>query len=250
MANLPVNFAIDDTNATGILAKTALTNVMTNANGEATLQLQTNALTEAQRYYLQTVGLTVRATSGAISQQLTLKTSEGVAANSASTLLLTPEFDRIKLAVGNKVKITALVLDKNNAVVANAPVSFKLPTNSGLVNNTGAVINSDAAGQAVIEIEIKDLAAATATLQSQTGAVITAQSGATAIGTTTIRDAVSNSNTEAYKFFVTQSNNQMNTTSDTVSMSVLVTDTKGGIKAGVPVYLQNVRSSHRLWPII
>lgn len=96
-------------------------------------------------------------------------------------------------------------------------------------------MNTNANGEATIEVEIKDLAKATTALQN--GLVVTAQSGVS-VGTTTIRGATSNANNDAYKFFITQSKDVMNTASDKVTVSVRVTDINGGIKANVPVYLQ------------
>lgn len=236
LANMPVDFTLlDAAAATGITNTTPL-QATTNANGEAVLTLKVGALTPDQKYYLQTSGLSFKATAGAItSSTVTLKTQEAITANSVNTLLLTSD-SAIQLAVGSKVKVTALAIDKNGAVVPNAQVSFKVPTDSGLVNNTGAVVNTNANGEAIIELEVKSLTDAQKTLL-QNGVVVTAQSGVS-VGTTTIRGATSNANNDAYKFFITQSKDVMNTASDKVTVSVRVTDINGGIKANVPVYLQ------------
>ncbi|MFO1365783.1 MAG: hypothetical protein U1E98_05790 [Moraxella osloensis] len=47
----------------------------------------------------------------------------------------------------------------------NAQVSFKVPTDSGLVNNTGAVVHQRQWWKQTIEVEIKELAKATTALQ-------------------------------------------------------------------------------------
>ena len=234
--NLPVNFSIDDTNATGYITKTALNNVITNENGEATLKVEASALSKEQLYYLQTSGLTINATSGNIIKTITLHTKEVPPVTQATSLLLTPEFDKIKVAVGNKVKVTALVFDKDNNIVANTPVSLTGLAGTGLVNNSGAVLDTNANGEATFELEIKDLTLATPALQR--GVKLTAQSGSVAIDTKTLTGAASNASTEAYKFFMTQSKDIMNTATDKVTVSVRVTDIDGGIKANVPVYLQ------------
>lgn len=234
--NLPVNFSIDDTNATGYITKTALNNVITNENGEATLKVEASALSKEQLYYLQTSGLTINATSGNIIKTITLHTKEVPPVTQATSLLLTPEFDKIKVAVGNKVKVTALVFDKDNNIVANTPVSLTGLAGTGLVNNSGAVLDTNANGEATFELEIKDLTLATPALQR--GVKLTAQSGSVAIDTKTLTGAASNASTEAYKFFMTQSKDIMNTATDKVTVSVRVTDINGGIKANVPVYLQ------------
>ena len=236
LANMPVSFTLlDAAAATGITNTTPL-QATTNANGEAVLTLKVGALNPDQKYYLQTSGLSFKATAGAItSSTVTLRTQEAITANSVNTLLLTSD-SAIQLAVGSKVKVTALAIDKNGAVVPNAQVSFKVPTDSGLVNNTGAVVNTNANGEAIIELEVKSLTDAQKTLL-QNGVVVTAQSGVS-VGTTTVRGATSNANNDAYKFFITQSKDVMNTASDKVTMSVRVTDINGGIKANVPVYLQ------------
>nr|WP_312116252.1 hypothetical protein [Moraxella sp. CTOTU47915] len=235
LANMPVSFTLlDSAAATGITNTTPL-QAITNANGEAVLTLKVGALTPDQKYYLQTSGLSFKATAGAItSSTVTLKTQEAITANSVNSLLLTSD-SAIQLAVGSKVKVTALAIDKNGAVVPNAQVSFKVPTDSGLVNNTGAVVNTNANGEAIIEVEIKDLAKATTALQN--GLVVTAQSGVS-VGTTTVRSATSNANTPAYQFFVNKSKDSLTTGSDEMTLTIHVTDTKGGIKANVPVYLQ------------
>lgn len=235
LANMPVSFTLlDEAAATGITNTTPL-QATTNANGEAVLTLKVGALTPDQKYYLQTSGLSFKATAGAItSSTVTLRTQEAITANSVNTLLLTSD-SAIQLAVGSKVKVTALAIDKNGAVVPNAQVSFKVPTDSGLVNNTGAVVNTNANGEATIEVEIKDLAKATTALQN--GLVVTAQSGVS-VGTTTVRSATSNANTPAYQFFVNKSKDSLTTGSDEMTLTIHVTDTKGGIKANVPVYLQ------------
>ena len=235
LANMPVSFTLlDAAAATGITNTTPL-QATTNANGEAVLTLKVGALTPDQKYYLQTSGLSFKATAGAItSSTVTLRTQEAITANSVNTLLLTSD-SAIQLAIGSKVKVTALAIDKNGAVVPNAQVSFKVPTDSGLVNNTGAVVNTNANGEATIEVEIKDLAKATTALQN--GLVVTAQSGVS-VGTTTVRSATSNANTEAYKLFVSPSKTTLRTATDTSTLGIKVTDTNGGIKAGVPVQLQ------------
>ncbi len=235
LANMPVSFTLlDAAAATGITNTTPL-QATTNANGEAVLTLKVGALTPDQKYYLQTSGLSFKATAGAItSSTVTLRTQEAITANSVNTLLLTSD-SAIQLAVGSKVKVTALAMDKNGAVVPNAQVSFKVPTDSGLVNNTGAVINTNANGEATIELEVKDLAKATTALQN--GVVIYAQSG-TSAATTTLRGATSNANTEAYKLFVSPSKTTLRTATDTTTLGIKVTDTKGGIKAGIPVQIQ------------
>lgn len=235
LANMPVSFTLlDAAAATGITNTTPL-QATTNANGEAVLTLKVGALTPDQKYYLQTSGLSFKATAGAItSSTVTLRTQEAITANSVNSLLLTSD-SAIQLAVGSKVKVTALAIDKNGAVVPNAQVSFKVPTDSGLVNNTGAVVNTNANGEATIEVEIKDLAKATTALQN--GLVVTAQSGVS-VGTTTVRSATSNANTEAYKLFVSPSKTTLRTATDTATLGIKVTDTKGGIKAGIPVQIQ------------
>ena len=235
LANMPVSFTLlDAAAATGITNTTPL-QAITNANGEAVLTLKVGALTPDQKYYLQTSGLSFKATAGAItSSTVTLKTQEAITANSVNSLLLTSD-SAIQLAVGSKVKVTALAIDKNSAVVPNAQVSFKVPTDSGLVNNTGAVVNTNANGEATIEVEIKDLAKATTALQK--GLVVTAQSGVS-VGTTTIVSASSQSATQAYNVFVSKSKDELRTGNDSLSMTIRVTDINGGIKANVPVYLQ------------
>lgn len=235
LANMPVSFTLlDAAAATGIINTTPL-QTTTNANGEAVLTLKVGALTPDQKYYLQTSGLSFKATAGAItSSTVTLRTQEAITANSVNSLLLTSD-SAIQLAVGSKVKVTALAIDKNGAVVPNAQVSFKVPTDSGLVNNTGAVVNTNANGEATIEVEIKDITKATTALQN--GLVVTAQSGVS-VGTTTVRSATSNANTPAYQFFVNKSKDSLTTGSDEMTLTIHVTDTKGGIKANVPVYLQ------------
>lgn len=235
LANMPVSFTLlDATAATGIDNTTPL-QATTNANGEAVLTLKVGALTPDQKYYLQTSGLSFKATAGAItSSTVTLRTQEAITANSVNTLLLTSD-SAIQLAVGSKVKVTALAIDKNGAVVPNAQVSFKVPTDSGLVNNTGAVVNTNANGEATIEVEIKDLAKATTALQN--GLVVTAQSGVS-VGTTSIVSASSQSATQAYNVFVSKSKDELRTGTDSLSMTIRVTDINGGIKANAPVYLQ------------
>ncbi|TGP48530.1 hypothetical protein EN873_33520 [bacterium M00.F.Ca.ET.230.01.1.1] len=235
LANMPVSFTLlDAAAATGITNTTPLQST-TNANGEAVLTLKVGALTPDQKYYLQTSGLSFKATAGAItSSTVTLRTQEAITANSVNTLLLTSDA-AIQLALGSKVKVTALAIDKNGAVVPNAQVSFKVPTDSGLVNNTGAVVNTNANGEATIEVEIKDLAKATTALQN--GLVVTAQSGVS-VGTTTIVSASSQSATQAYNVFVSKSKDELRTGTDSLSMTIRVTDINGGIKANVPVYLQ------------
>ena len=235
LANMPVSFTLlDAAAATGITNTTPL-QATTDANGEAVLTLKVGALTPDQKYYLQTSGLSFKATAGTItSSTVTLKTQEAITANSVNTLLLTSD-SAVQLALGSKVKVTALAIDKNGAVVPNAQVSFKVPTDSGLVNNTGAVVNTNANGEATIEVEIKDLTKATTALQN--GLVVTAQSGVS-VGTTTVRSATSNANTPAYQFFVNKSKDSLTTGSDEMTLTIHVTDTKGGIKADVPVYLQ------------
>ncbi|WP_313421624.1 hypothetical protein [Moraxella sp. CTOTU49803] len=235
LANMPVSFTLlDAAAATGITNTTPL-QATTNANGEAVLTLKVGALTPDQKYYLQTSGLSFKASAGAItSSTVTLRTQEAITANSVNSLLLTSD-SAIQLAIGSKVKVTALAIDKNGAVVPNAQVSFKVPTDSGLVNNTGAVVNTNANGEATIEVEIKDLAKATTALQN--GLVVTAQSGVS-VGTTTVRGATSNANTQAYKLFVSPSKTILRTATDTSTLGIKVTDTNGGIKAGVPVQLQ------------
>jgi hypothetical protein len=235
LANMPVTFELlDPTAATGVTATTPL-QAKTNADGEAVLTLKVGALTPDQKYYLQTSGLSFKATAGSItSSTLTLKTQESITANSVSSLLLTTD-SAVQLAVGAKVKVTALAMDKNGAVVPNAQVSFKVPTDSGLVNNTGAVVNTNINGEAVIEVEVKDLAKATTALQN--GLVVNAQSGVS-VGTTTILSATSQSATQAYNVFVSKSKDELKTGTDSLTMTIRVTDTKGGIKSNVPVYLQ------------
>ena len=235
LANMPVTFELlDPTAATGVTATTPL-QAKTNADGEAVLTLKVGALTPDQKYYLQTSGLSFKATAGSItSSTVTLKTQESITANSVSSLLLTTD-SAVQLAVGAKVKVTALAMDKNGAVVPNAQVSFKVPTDSGLVNNTGAVVNTNINGEAVIEVEVKDLAKATTALQN--GLVVNAQSGVS-VGTTTILSATSQSATQAYNVFVSKSKDELKTGTDSLTMTIRVTDTKGGIKSNVPVYLQ------------
>ncbi|MBL7667850.1 hypothetical protein I6I86_07820 [Moraxella osloensis] len=235
LANMPVSFTLlDAAAATGITNTTPL-QAITNANGEAVLTLKVGALTPDQKYYLQTSGLSFKATAGAItSSTVTLRTQGAITANSVNTLLLTSD-SAIQLAVGSKVKVTALAMDKNGAVVPNAQVSFKVPTDSGLVNNTGAVVNTNANGEATIEVEIKELAKATTALQN--GLVVTAQSGVS-VGTTTIVSASSQSATQAYNVFVSKSKDELRTGNDSLSMTIRVTDINGGIKANAPVYLQ------------
>ena len=236
LANMPVSFTLlDAAAATGITNTTPL-QATTNANGEAVLTLKVGALTPDQKYYLQTSGLSFKATAGAItSSTVTLRTQEAITANSVNTLLLTSD-SAIQLAVGSKVKVTALAIDKNGAVVPNAQVSFKIPTDSGLVNNTGAVVNTNANGEAIIELEVKSLTDAQKTAL-QNGVAIYAQSG-TSAATTTVRGASSNANTQAYKLFVSPSKTILRTATDTSTLGIKVTDTNGGIKASVPVQLQ------------
>ncbi len=239
LANLPVNFRLDDSNSTGIFANTPLNNVTTNENGEAELELEVKSLTEAQKYYLQTGGVTITAQAGSIDKSLTLRTKEAISANSARTILLLPEFDNIKMAVGEKVKVTAIVLDKDDNRLSNAPVVFKLDSaGTGLYKKTTSpIINTNAQGEAVIELEIQSLTEAQKAKLEQ-GVEIQAISGATAIGTTIIRGATSNKNTDAYELFVSQSKETLSTGADEMDLSIRVMDTDGGIKANAPVYLQ------------
>ncbi|MBX4421168.1 hypothetical protein K4H00_24480, partial [Mycobacterium tuberculosis] len=72
---MPVSFTLlDAAAATGITNTTPL-QATTNANGEAVLTLKVGALTPDQKYYLQTSGLSFKATAGAItSSTVTLRT--------------------------------------------------------------------------------------------------------------------------------------------------------------------------------
>ena len=232
LANVPVSFVIDDTNATGIFAASPQNNVLTNTNGEATLQLQSRALTDEQRIYLQTMGLTVRVNAGDKTAQTTLRAPMTDASNQAATLMLRSEFNNIAMNVGNKAKLTAVVLDQNSAIVPNASVSFNVPTDSGLINNTGAVVKTGADGRATIELEVTQV-----TEMLRNGVTITAQSG-NARMTTVLRGATNNSSTQAYELFVTKSKERLNTASDTMTLAVRVLDTQGGVQANVPVFLQ------------
>ena len=235
LANMPVAFTlVDPTTATGVTNITPL-EATTNADGEAVLSLKVGALTPDQQYYLQTNGLSFKATAGAItSSTVTLKTQEAITANSVRTLLLTTD-SAVQMAVGSRVRVTAVAMDDRGAVIPNAQVSFRVPTDSGLVNNSGAVITTNATGEAVAELEIKDLAKAASAFQN--GVVITAQSGI-AVGTTTVVTASSQSATQAYNVFISKSKDELRTGTDSMSMTIRVTDTNGGIKANVPVYLQ------------
>lgn len=232
LANLPVNFDIGDSKTTGITATSAHSNVMTDANGEAKLQLAVGDLTAQQLYYLQTQGLQVTAQVGDIKNRTDLK-----APSLAKTVLVSSDYNAVKLALGNKVKVTAIVLDSNNAVLANTPVMFKLPADSGIVNNTGAVVMTNENGRAEVELDVRSVEQAEKYLNREEGLIVEATAGSTA-GHTSLKSTNANASTDAYDFFVTKSKDALRTGADKMTLGVRVTDTKGGIKPNVPVYLE------------
>lgn len=233
LANLPVNFSIPTFATTGINAKSPLSNVITNANGEATLELQVDSLTNNQKYYLLTQGIDVQATSGDKSANVTLQTREVAAANSVSSIFIRQN-QEINMAVNEEITLTAYALDNNNGAVANAPVSFALPSGSPLVNETGAVVTTDENGKAVVKLKLASLTPAEKTALTTDGIEVTVRSG-TVANTTIIKGAPSRNETTDYSIFVTKSKETLRTGNDTMSLTIRVTDSSGGIKANTPV---------------
>ncbi|MFO1365782.1 MAG: hypothetical protein U1E98_05785 [Moraxella osloensis] len=99
---MPVSFTLlDSVTATGVTNTTRL-QATTVPMVKAVLTFKVGALTPDQKYYLQTSGLSFKATAGAItSSTVTLRTQGAITANSVNTLLLTSD-SAIQLAFGSK----------------------------------------------------------------------------------------------------------------------------------------------------
>ncbi|NOX78678.1 MAG: hypothetical protein GXP20_07405, partial [Gammaproteobacteria bacterium] len=166
----PVEFTIDNPSLTGVYAVSDTSNVITNVNGEATIELEVKS--EAAKQLLLTDGVTITAIAkntlnnppADISGKKTiLGTDPTLSANIAkvSKALLVSSVNPFDLTVGNKLSITASIADANNGKLDGVPVSFTLPDldKTGIANLSGSTIVTNANGEAIINLEIKSLSA-------------------------------------------------------------------------------------------
>ena len=170
LGGVPVQFKLDDPSTTGVYAVSDTSNVVTNASGEATIELEVKS--EAAKAKLLSQGINITATAKnttgttpvdvtnklnilgkdpAFNENITKVSKVGLSSN-----LTNNEFD---LTVGNTFTVTANVLDASQGALANVPVTFTLPglDQTGIANLSGSTVTTDAQGKATINLSLTSL---------------------------------------------------------------------------------------------
>ena len=126
----PVQFTLDDPALTGIYSVSDTSNIITNAKGEASIELEVKS--EAAKQLLLTKGVTIKATAkntqGTTAIDVTgattvLGVDPTVSNNVAkvSKALLVSSVNPFELAVGNKISVTAVIADASNGKLDGVP---------------------------------------------------------------------------------------------------------------------------------
>ena len=235
-----LNFTIPNPTLTGVFNITG-SSVVTDDKGEATIELEVKSdLTQPQKDELaKGLKVTVTEPNAKTSGELSL-TGEKVSQEIVNAVTLTSNVQSIPLTVGSQFTVTATVSDANNGGIANAPVTFTVPSlaDYGVVNLSGSSVTTNAQGLATITLQIQSLTDAQKAKLVQGFTIKAASNGKNAPELTL--KATDSQNIEAYKLFISPSKTTLRTSSDTTTLGIKVTDVKGGIKAGVPVKLEIV----------
>ncbi|WP_201581961.1 Ig-like domain-containing protein [Psychrobacter glacincola] len=164
----------------------------------------------------------------------------GDSATKASEIYISSNYSGIKMTKGASIEVTALVLDANNGNLAEQPVTFKItdPKATGVFSNSQSKITTDENGKAVIRLEVlNQLSTEQSDYLINNGLIVEASIGNV---TKSIKLYGSNDNADiekqnVYDVFISSDKNQLLTGQDKTTVSIRVTDKKGGIIAGVPV---------------
>ena len=164
----------------------------------------------------------------------------GDSATNASEIYISSNYSGIKMTKGASIEVTALVLDANNGNLAEQPVTFKItdPKATGVFSNSQSKITTDENGKAVIRLEVlNQLSTEQSDYLINNGLIVEASIGNV---TKSIKLYGSNDNADiekqnVYDVFISSDKNQLLTGQDKTTVSIRVTDKKGGIIAGVPV---------------
>lgn len=170
LGGVPVQFKLDDPSTTGVYAVSDTSNVVTNASGEATIELEVKSEAAKAKLLSQGINITATAknTTGTTPVDVTNKLNilgkdpafneniTKVSKVGLSSSLTNNEFD---LAVGNTFTVTANVLDASQGALANVPVTFTLPglDQTGIANLSGSTVTTDAQGKATINLSLTSL---------------------------------------------------------------------------------------------
>lgn len=170
LGGVPVQFKLDDPSTTGVYAVSDTSNVVTNASGEATIELEVKFEAAKAKLLSQGINITATAknTTGTTPVDVTNKLNilgkdpafneniTKVSKVGLSSSLTNNEFD---LTVGNTFTVTANVLDASQGALANVPVTFTLPglDQTGIANLSGSTVTTDSQGKATINLSLTSL---------------------------------------------------------------------------------------------
>lgn len=160
----------------------------------------------------------------------------------AGEIYLSSNYTGIKMTKGASIEVTALVLDANNGNLGEQPVTFKItdPNVTGVFSDSQSKITTDENGKAVIRLVVLNtLTTSQSEYLLNNGLTIVASVGGV---TKSIKLYGSNDNTDIqkqdiYDVFIASDKNQLLTGQDKTTVSIRVTDKKGGIITGVPVII-------------
>lgn len=171
IGGVPVQFELEDPTLTGVYAISDTNQVLTNANGEATIELEVKSEKHKQRLLDNRIRITATANNTMGDEPQTIRGMlelQGIQAdtNSPSANISkvkkvglyspTPVFD---IELDKIIEVTASVADANGGSLANVPVTFTVPefNEFGIINLSGSTVKTDNNGNATIRLQIKSL---------------------------------------------------------------------------------------------
>lgn len=171
IGGVPVQFELEDPTSTGVYAISDTNQVLTNANGEATIELEVKSEKHKQRLLDNRIRITATANNTMGDEPQTIRGMlelQGIQAdtNSSSANINkvkkvglhspTPTFD---IELDKIIEVTASVADANGGSLANVPVTFTVPefNEFGIINLSGSTVKTDNNGNATIKLQIKSL---------------------------------------------------------------------------------------------
>lgn len=171
IGGVPVQFELEDPTLTGVYAISDTNQVLTNANGEATIELEVKSEKHKQRLLDNRIRITATANNTMGDEPQTIRGMlelQGIQAdtNSPSANINkvkkvglhspTPTFD---IELDKIIEVTASVADTNGGSLANVPVTFTVPefNEFGIINLSGSTVKTDSSGNATIRLQIKSL---------------------------------------------------------------------------------------------
>lgn len=148
----------------------------------------------------------------------------------------------VNMPKDTSIKIEALILDDNNGVIDSKMVTFKItdPKLTGLFSASSSQLTTNEQGRAVIELtSLETLTTAQRDYLIANGLTVEASvdgvvKSLTLYGT---QSNVSTQKDDIYDVFISSNKTTLLTGKDEMTVSIRVTDKKGGIIAGVPVII-------------